>query len=120
MLPVILLQVLGRGVYTSNNQLGGIQIMHKNGVSHTTVKWDFDGIATALRWLSYIPKAKDAPLPILLNPQDVIERDVEFIPTKCAYDPRHMLTGVHNPGFLYVTLIQPIYVFWFNDSLLMM
>lgn len=50
-----LLQVLGREVYTSNNQLGGIQIMHNNGVTHSTVCDDFEGVFTLLQWLSYMP-----------------------------------------------------------------
>lgn len=50
------MQVLGREVYTSNNQLGGIQIMHNNGVTHTTVPDDFEGVFTILQWLSYMPK----------------------------------------------------------------
>ena len=29
-------KLLGRKVYASNNQLGGVQIMHNNGVSHKT------------------------------------------------------------------------------------
>lgn len=29
-------QLLGRKVYASNNQLGGVQIMFNNGVSHKT------------------------------------------------------------------------------------
>ena len=49
-------QVLGREVYTSNNQLGGVQIMHNNGVTHTTVPDDFEGVFTILQWLSYLPK----------------------------------------------------------------
>lgn len=49
-------QVLGREVYTSNNQLGGVQIMHNNGVTHTTVTDDFEGVFTILQWLSYMPK----------------------------------------------------------------
>lgn len=49
-------QVLGREVYTSNNQLGGIQIMHNNGVTHCTVCDDFEGVFTLLQWLSYMPK----------------------------------------------------------------
>lgn len=53
-----LLQVLGREVYTSNNQLGGIQIMHNNGVTHNTVCDDFEGVFTLLQWLSYMPKVK--------------------------------------------------------------
>lgn len=51
-------QVLGREVYTSNNQLGGVQIMHTNGVSHVTVPDDFEGVCTILEWLSYIPKVR--------------------------------------------------------------
>lgn len=43
-------------MYTSNNQLGGVQIMHNNGVSHVTVPDDFEGVYTILQWLSYIPK----------------------------------------------------------------
>lgn len=50
------LQVLGREVYTSNNQLGGIQIMHNNGVTHNTVCDDFEGVFSLLLWLSYMPK----------------------------------------------------------------
>lgn len=50
------IQVLGREVYTSNNQLGGIQIMHNNGVTHSTVCDDFEGVFSLLLWLSYMPK----------------------------------------------------------------
>lgn len=45
-------------MYTSNNQLGGVQIMHNNGVAHTTVPDDFDGVYTILQWLSYMPKVR--------------------------------------------------------------
>ncbi len=48
--------MLGREVYTSNNQLGGIQIMHNNGVSHTVASGDYDGVYKMLRWLTYLPK----------------------------------------------------------------
>lgn len=51
-------QVLGREVYTSNNQLGGVQVMHNNGVSHITVPDDFEGVYTILQWLSYMPKVE--------------------------------------------------------------
>lgn len=54
-------QVLGREVYTSNNQLGGVQIMHYNGVSHVTVPDDFEGVFTILEWLSYVPKVGSPP-----------------------------------------------------------
>ena len=37
--------LLGREVYTSNLQLGGTQIMYRNGVSHMTAQDDFAGVA---------------------------------------------------------------------------
>lgn len=43
-------------MYTSNNQLGGVQIMHNNGVSHVTAPDDLEGIYIMLKWLSYMPK----------------------------------------------------------------
>jgi len=55
-------QVLGREVYTSNNQLGGIQIMHNNGVSHAVTANDYDGVCVLLRWLAYMPKVRCAVL----------------------------------------------------------
>uniref|UniRef100_A0A8D0FZT9 acetyl-CoA carboxylase n=1 Tax=Sphenodon punctatus TaxID=8508 RepID=A0A8D0FZT9_SPHPU len=58
-------KVLGREVYTSNNQLGGIQIMHNNGVTHSTVCDDFEGVYTILHWLSYMPKVSPVPLSLL-------------------------------------------------------
>ena len=51
-------KVLGREVYTSNNQLGGIQIMHNNGVTHAVATDDFTGVHTILNWLSYVPKVR--------------------------------------------------------------
>lgn len=50
------MQVLGREVYTSNNQLGGIQIMYNNGVTHAVAHDDFAGVYKILHWLSYMPK----------------------------------------------------------------
>ncbi|XP_022081008.1 acetyl-CoA carboxylase-like isoform X4 [Acanthaster planci] len=89
-------KVLGREVYTSNNQLGGIQIMHKNGVTHAVAQDDFEGVYTILKWLSYMPKCRDAGVPILQS-MDPIDREIEFMPTKAPYDPRHMLAGRSNP-----------------------
>ncbi|CAL7951788.1 unnamed protein product [Xylocopa violacea] len=86
--------VLGREVYASNNQLGGIQIMHNNGISHATAERDLEGVATALTWISYCPKYKGAPLPILPSPlPDPVDREIMYVPTKTAYDPRWMLEG---------------------------
>ncbi|XP_066546122.1 acetyl-CoA carboxylase isoform X2 [Amia ocellicauda] len=90
-------KVLGRDVYTSNNQLGGVQIMHNNGVTHTTVPDDFEGVFTILQWLSYMPKDKYSPVPVLA-PKDPVEREIEFIPTKAPYDPRWLLAGRPHPS----------------------
>ncbi|XP_054857973.1 acetyl-CoA carboxylase 1 isoform X2 [Eublepharis macularius] len=89
-------KVLGREVYTSNNQLGGIQIMHNNGVTHSTVCDDFEGVYTILLWLSYMPKSVYSPVP-MLTVKDPIERTIEFVPTKTPYDPRWMLAGRPHP-----------------------
>ena len=89
-------KLLGREVYTSNNQLGGIQIMHANGVSHTTATDDLDGVTTIMRWLSFVPRARNGPLPII-EPLDPIERDVVFTPTPSPYDPRWFITGRESP-----------------------
>uniref|UniRef100_A0A4W5MP34 acetyl-CoA carboxylase n=1 Tax=Hucho hucho TaxID=62062 RepID=A0A4W5MP34_9TELE len=89
-------KVLGREVYTSNNQLGGVQIMHNNGVTHTTVPDDFEGVFTILQWLSYMPKTKHSPVPVI-PPKDPVEREIEFTPTKAPYDPRWLLAGRPHP-----------------------
>lgn len=86
-------KLLGREVYSSNLQLGGTQIMYKNGVSHLTASDDFTGIQAILNWMSYIPAKRDAPIPIL-NSLDTWDRDVEYKPTKeDAYDVRWMIEG---------------------------
>ncbi|XP_071442085.1 acetyl-CoA carboxylase isoform X1 [Hetaerina americana] len=85
-------KLLGREVYASNNQLGGIQIMYNNGVSHKTEPHDLDGIRTILKWLSYIPKDNTSPPPIM-PPLDPVDREIGYYPTKAPYDPRWMLAG---------------------------
>uniref|UniRef100_A0A8B9TQ39 acetyl-CoA carboxylase n=2 Tax=Anas platyrhynchos TaxID=8839 RepID=A0A8B9TQ39_ANAPL len=90
-------KVLGREVYTSNNQLGGIQIMHNNGVTHGTVCDDFEGVYTILLWLSYMPKSVYSPVPIL-KVKDPIDRTIDYVPTKTPYDPRWLLAGRPNPS----------------------
>lgn len=90
-------KLLGRKVYASNNQLGGVQIMYNNGVSHKTEPYDLEGVYTILDWLSYMPAYIGCDLPIV-QPNDRIDRPVDFIPTKSPYDPRWMLAGRINPG----------------------
>uniref|UniRef100_A0A8C5T0B0 Acetyl-CoA carboxylase beta n=1 Tax=Laticauda laticaudata TaxID=8630 RepID=A0A8C5T0B0_LATLA len=89
-------KVLGREVYTSNNQLGGVQIMYNNGVSHVAVPDDFEGVYTILQWLSYMPKDHHSPLPVI-PPTDPIDREIDFVPSKVPYDPRWMLAGRPHP-----------------------
>ncbi|XP_014676629.1 PREDICTED: LOW QUALITY PROTEIN: acetyl-CoA carboxylase-like, partial [Priapulus caudatus] len=93
---IALNKLLGREVYTSNNQLGGVQIMHNNGVSHAVVRNDMDGIHLMLRWLSYMPKNMTSGLPIVKS-LDPVDREIQFYPPKSAYDPRHMLAGRIDP-----------------------
>ncbi|KAF9054415.1 acetyl CoA carboxylase [Panaeolus papilionaceus] len=85
-------KVLGREVYTSNLQLGGTQIMFKNGVSHLTAASDLQGASHILEWLSYVPEFKNGPLPIRPTP-DSWDREVSYTPPKGAYDPRWFIEG---------------------------
>ncbi|KAF7965766.1 hypothetical protein HWV62_41984 [Athelia sp. TMB] len=85
-------KVLGREVYTSNLQLGGTQIMHKNGVSHLTAASDLEGATHILDWLSYVPSVKGDPLPVR-ETADSWDRDITYMPPKGAYDPRWFITG---------------------------
>ena len=39
----------------------------------------------------------DGPLPIT-DSKDPIDREIEFMPSKTPYDPRHMLAGRENPN----------------------
>ncbi|KAJ5369027.1 Acetyl-CoA carboxylase [Penicillium cataractarum] len=57
-------KLLGREVYTSNLQLGGTQIMYKNGVSHMTANDDFEGVEKIVEWMGFVPDKKGAPIPI--------------------------------------------------------
>ncbi|KAH7926428.1 hypothetical protein BV22DRAFT_1087097 [Leucogyrophana mollusca] len=85
-------KVLGREVYTSNLQLGGTQIMHKNGVSHLTASSDLEGVTHILQWLSYVPESRGEPLPVRES-SDPWDRDIAYTPPKGAYDPRWFIEG---------------------------
>ena len=74
-------KVLGREVYTSNLQLGGTQIMHKNGISHLTASSDLEGATHILEWLSYIPAIKGDPLPVRKT-ADSWDRDIAYTASK--------------------------------------
>jgi len=85
-------KLLGREVYTSNLQLGGTQIMFKNGVSHLTAASDLQGASQILEWLAYVPEFKNAPLPVRPSP-DGWDRDIDYTPPKGVYDPRWFIEG---------------------------
>lgn len=86
-------KLLGREVYTSNLQLGGTQIMYKNGVSHMTADDDFAGVSKIVRWMSFVPDKKDNPVPISPS-TDSWDRDIDFYPAqKSGYDVRHLIAG---------------------------
>jgi acetyl-CoA carboxylase/biotin carboxylase 1 len=85
--------VLGRDVYTSNLQLGGTQIMYRNGVSHMTADDDFAGVSKIVKWMSFVPDKKGNPVPI--SPSiDNWDRDITFHPqAKQTYDVRWLIAG---------------------------
>jgi acetyl-CoA carboxylase/biotin carboxylase 1 len=94
-------KLLGREVYTSNLQLGGTQIMYKNGVSHMTANDDFEGVEKIVEWMSFVPDKKGAPIPI--RPwSDNWDRDVAYFPpVKQPYDVRWLIGGKQDvDGFL--------------------
>ena len=88
-------KLLGKSVYTSNDQLGGVQVMHPNGVSHLMARTDDEAACQILQWLSYVPKARGEALPIYpMGHSDVVERPVAYMPPQGeSYDPRLLLTG---------------------------
>jgi acetyl-CoA carboxylase / biotin carboxylase 1 len=94
-------KLLGREVYTSNLQLGGTQIMYKNGVSHMTANDDFQGVEKIVEWMSFIPDKKGQPVPVSPS-ADPWDRDIQFFPpNKQAYDVRHLIAGKDDEeGFL--------------------
>jgi acetyl-CoA carboxylase/biotin carboxylase 1 len=84
--------VLGRDVYTSNNQIGGTQIMYANGVSHLVVSDELRGVQSLLQWLGYVRDRRDGALPVL-DMFDPLDRAIEFDPNGQPYDPRHLIGG---------------------------
>lgn len=85
-------KVLGREVYSSNTQLGGVQIMFNNGVTHLAVPNDYEGMLAIVNWLGFVPKIRNHPLPVM-SIHDPVDRPIEFEPSRLPYDPRHMLAG---------------------------
>merc|ERR1719412_3357266 len=57
-------KLLGKNVYSSQDQLGGPQIMVPNGVTHQVVRDDQEGMSAILDWLSYVPKDAQSLPPV--------------------------------------------------------
>ncbi|KAH8862498.1 Acetyl-CoA carboxylase [Schistosoma japonicum] len=49
-------KLLGCEVYSSNSQLGGVQVMATNGVSHLVASDELCALQLSIEWLSYIPQ----------------------------------------------------------------
>ncbi|KAI5787034.1 acetyl-CoA carboxylase-like protein [Peziza echinospora] len=94
-------KLLGREVYTSNLQLGGTQIMYRNGVSHLTASDDFEGVSKIVEWMAYVPDRKGQPIPISPT-ADGWDRDIAYMPPqKMPYDVRWLIAGKEeDEGFL--------------------
>lgn len=90
-------KLLGREVYTSQDQLGGPQVMMPNGVSHLQVADDQEGVRSILNWLSYTPATSKSQVRARRS-SDPVDRDIDFMPSKTPYDPRNMLAGVEQHG----------------------
>ena len=95
-------KLLGKEVYTSQDQLGGPQIMYPNGVTHEVVQNDKEGMQAVIDWLCYTAKDFHSTAPAL-KVSDPPSRTVDFMPTKTPYDPRHMLGGTTLPDGTYVS-----------------
>jgi acetyl-CoA carboxylase/biotin carboxylase 1 len=88
-------KLMGREIYTTNDQLGGPMIMYPNGVSHQLAETHDDAVTRALEWLSFVPAVKGGPLPLrCIDAIDPVERAVQFAPQKgLTYDPRLLFCG---------------------------
>ncbi|SCP05586.1 biotin carboxylase subunit of acetyl CoA carboxylase, putative [Plasmodium ovale] len=63
-------KILGEKVYVSNEQLGGVKIMMRNGISQLDAENDQDGVNKIFQWLSYVPKRS-------IDSYEVIERMIK-------------------------------------------
>ncbi|KAL7066470.1 putative acetyl-coA carboxylase protein [Cryptosporidium serpentis] len=86
-------KMVAKDIYSSNDELGGTEVMAKNGVTHLVVKDDLDGCYELLKWLSYVPECFGGRLPIMVDPTDPIYRNITYNCNSNTDDPRLMLTG---------------------------
>ncbi|KAJ9435180.1 hypothetical protein DIPPA_21452c, partial [Diplonema papillatum] len=104
-------KLLGKEVYTSNSQLGGVNIMGPNGVTHWVASHNLFAVEEVMKWLDYVPDrvpsrlmAKSAAAALLPHPvpalhrvskvRDPVDRDVAFTPQpNTPYDCRCLIAG---------------------------
>jgi len=87
-------KLMGREIYTSNDQLGGPMIMYPNGVSHQLGEDHLDVVSKALQWLSFVPSVRGQSVPIRdITGTETADRAITYMPPKGAFDPRYMLCG---------------------------
>lgn len=91
-------KLMGREIYTSNDQLGGPMIMYPNGISHLLAETHLDVVQAAVRWIGYVPANHGGYLPAIdITGVDNVERTVQFMPERgVPYDPRHLIAGYTN------------------------
>ncbi|KAF1745296.1 hypothetical protein MXB_2628, partial [Myxobolus squamalis] len=86
--------VLGKKIYSSHDQLGGVDIMYSNGVSQIVVKDDLEGVQSLLKWLSYYASALENN-PSLLSINDNFNLKIDTISDN-QIDPRKLIYGYSN------------------------
>jgi len=88
-------KLMGVDVYSTNDQLGGPQIMYPNGISHLVAYDHLGAVKAAIDWLSYVPSTRRGMLPISdIRGIDEIERAIDFMPVAgVPYDPRFLIAG---------------------------
>ena len=68
-------KLIGNDVYQSNDEIGGVGVMFRNGVSHQVVQTDIEGVCAILKWLQFVPS--NGKLPLLVHPNDPVDRVLE-------------------------------------------
>eukprot|EP01065_Artemidia_motanka_P019441 TRINITY_DN230_c0_g1_i1.p1 TRINITY_DN230_c0_g1~~TRINITY_DN230_c0_g1_i1.p1 ORF type:complete len:2230 (+),score=810.54 TRINITY_DN230_c0_g1_i1:78-6767(+) len=94
-------KLLGKEVYTSNNQLGGQNIMGPNGVSHWVVSDDYKAVQHVMEWLDFVPDKVSAESRIAApalsrvgSLVDSVDRDVlQVTQPNTPYDVRNLING---------------------------
>jgi biotin carboxylase/acetyl-CoA carboxylase carboxyltransferase component len=69
-------KLIGSEVYRSNDEIGGVGVMFRNGVAHQVVDSDEAGVFAILKWLSYVPAKRGAELPVFQSVADPVDREL--------------------------------------------